>query len=368
MRRPMRIGISQVLRSGALAIVCWRLVRGGRPAPPVGRADPDAADAEPVITVVVPARDEADRIGPLLDAISVAPGVAEVIVVDDESTDRTAAVAAERGARIITGTARPPGWAGKTWALEQGVAAAATAWIVTLDADTRPDPGLPLALIARLRSDDLDLLTVGGRFDCPTPGARWLHAAMLTTLVYRYGPPGGARPTPPHRMLANGQCMAFERSRLVEAGGFGLVASSVVEDMALARLLARRGGRVAFLDAAELLTVRMFEDLGSTWRGWGRSLGLPGVEPAWRRAGDAAILAVTMPIPLVRALVGRADAVDAAALMIRLGTLVGTRRAYRHPDRAYWLSPLADAPAVASLVGSLLRRTHTWRGRSYDVG
>jgi dolichol-phosphate mannosyltransferase len=77
------------------------------------------------ISVVVPARDEAARIGPLLEAIVGAPGVAEVIVVDDQSSDGTADLARAAGARVVE-PARPlpDGWAGKAWALQQGIEAA----------------------------------------------------------------------------------------------------------------------------------------------------------------------------------------------------------------------------------------------------
>ena len=92
------------------------------------------------ISVVIPARDEVGRIGPLLDLIVGAPGVHEVIVVDDQSTDGTADIAARRGARVIGGAPLPHGWAGKAWAVQQGLLAASTEWVVTLDADTRPGP------------------------------------------------------------------------------------------------------------------------------------------------------------------------------------------------------------------------------------
>jgi dolichol-phosphate mannosyltransferase len=364
--RPDRVGISRLVRLASLLVVVRRLVAGGRPRPPIASVPVGPAGA-PGITVVVPARNEAQRLPALLDALAGAPAVAEIVVVDDQSDDDTAEIAASGGARVVTGADRPEGWAGKTWAVQQGVAAATTEWVVTLDADTRPHADLPASIVARMRADDIDLLTVGGRFECPTPGGRWLHIAMLTTLVYRFGPPGGSRDARTDRLLANGQCMAFRRSDWVRSGGFGAVAGSVVEDVALARHLASQGRRVAFLDASDLLSVRMFETVGDTWRGWGRSLGLPGVEPTWRRVIDVGVLAATMPLPLVRLLSGRVDIVDAATVAVRVGTLFGTRRAYTRNDVAYWASPLADLPAVAALALSLLRRTQSWRGRTYQV-
>jgi dolichol-phosphate mannosyltransferase len=317
------------------------------------------------ITVVIPARNEAGRIGPLLAAIVGAPGVAEVIVVDDQSSDDTAALAEQAGATVVSGAPLPEGWAGKAWALHQGIDAAASDWVITLDADARPDPGLPRALVARGVADRCDLLTVGGRFECPTPGSRWLHPAMLTTLVYRFGPPG-ARVARPDRTMANGQCMALPRAAFLAAGGMTSVRAEVVEDLALARHLAEGGHRVAFLDASELLSVRMFESLGDTWRGWGRSLALPGVEPRRRQVIDLGVVVLAQVLPIPRLIMRRGDMIDLGLAAIRIGTLVGTRRAYERTDVAYWSSPLADPVAAAAIAGGIVRRgRQTWRGRSY---
>jgi dolichol-phosphate mannosyltransferase len=368
--RRTRSRLWLLLRLGAAGVALVRIARAARRRPPLRTGAPFDVDAEgPTISVVVPARDEAARIGPLLDAVRAAPGVTEVVVVDDESSDGTAAIAAAAGARVIAGAPLPAGWAGKAWALQQGIEAATGEWVVTLDADTRPSPELPRALVARAVADGLDAVSVGGRFECPTPGVAWLHPAMLTTLVYRFGPAGFAGRVAPHRQLANGQCMAFRRADLLAVGGMAPVAGEVVEDVALARHLAGLGWDVAMLDGAELLTTRMFDDLGDTWRGWGRSLALPGVEPVWRQLGDLAVLLVAQALPLPRLLTRRGDLLDVVLLVARLGTLGGTAQAYERPGRTYWLSPLADLPATAALAAGIIRpllgRRHVWRGRRY---
>ncbi len=354
-----------VARVAAGVVAISRIAKAARVAPPVR---PTLTPVQS-IAVVVPARDEAARIGPLLDAIVGAPGVQEVIVVDDQSSDGTADIATAAGARVVPGVALPDGWAGKAWALQQGIEAAASDWVVTLDADARPDPRLPTAVVARAVGDRLDLLTVGGRFECPTAGSRWLHPAMLTTLVYRFGPPGAA-PSRPDRTMANGQCMVFPRTPFLASGGMERVRNDVVEDLALARHLATDGQRVGFLDASELLTVRMFESFGDVWNGWGRSLALPGVEPRDRQLFDLAIVVLTQVLPLPRLLLRRGTAADALVDVVlaaaRLGTLFGTRRAYDRVDAAYWASPLADPLAALAIARGIARRgRQTWRGRSY---
>ncbi len=349
------------LRVGAGAVAVARLARAAASAPPVRPTLTPLSS----ISVVIPARDEASRIGPLLEAIVGAPRVDEVIVVDDQSTDGTADIARRSGATVIEGAVLPDGWAGKAWALQQGIDAARSDWVVTLDADTRPDPRLPGALVARAVGDRLDLLTVGGRFDLPTGAGRWLHAAMLTTLVYRFGPPGVAS-SRPERTMANGQCMAFERRWFLETGGMALVRGEVVEDIALARHLATEGWSVGFLDAGELLDVRMFESFADVWSGWSRSLALPGVEPRHRQLFDLAVVVLAQALPLPRLLTRRGDVIDLVLAAFRLGTLAGTRTAYGRNDAAYWLSPLADPLAAFAIARGIARGgRQTWRGRTY---
>ncbi len=355
-------GLLLAARLGASGVAVVRLARAAATATPVRPTTTPRAS----IAVVIPARDEAGRLGPLLDAVVGAPGVAEVIVVDDESSDATAELARSAGAVVVAGRPLPADWAGKAWALQQGIEAATSDWVVTLDADTRPDPRLPAALVARAAGERLDLLTVGGRFECPTRPSRWLHAAMLTTLVYRFGPPGATAPTP-ERTMANGQCMALRRAPFLDAGGMSIVAGEVVEDIALARRIASDGGRVGFLDAGEMLTVRMFDDLADTWRGWGRSLALPGVETRNRQLVDLAVVLLAQVLPIPRLLARRGDLLDLMLAAARLGTLTGTRRAYDRIDVAYWLSPLADPLAAAAIALSITRSgKQTWRGRSYS--
>jgi dolichol-phosphate mannosyltransferase len=166
--------------------------------------------------------------------------------------------------------------------------------------------------------------------------------------------------------MANGQCMAVPRQAFLDRGGMTLVAGAVVEDLALARSLALDGARVRFLDASDLLTVRMFESLADTWHGWGRSLALPGIDPLGRQLVDLAVVVLAQVLPLPRLLTRRGDVLDVTLALARVGTLVGTRRAYDRIDAAYWLSPTADGLAAVALArGVVGRRRHTWRGRDY---
>jgi dolichol-phosphate mannosyltransferase len=187
---------------------------------------------------------------------------------------------------------------------------------------------------------------------------------MLTTLVYRLGPPG-VPARRPERSIANGQCMVVDRARLIAAGGFHPVRSALLEDLALARHLANAGHEVRFLDATDVIAVEGYGSARAAWRGWGRSLDLSEVTtPPWQ-ALDLAVVWVAMALPLPRLLAGRGDAIDAVALALRLGTLAGTARAYRRRGLPYWLSPLADPAVAVRITAGTVRPDRRWRGRSY---
>jgi dolichol-phosphate mannosyltransferase len=345
-------------QAAAAAAVLVRLSRGRRRRPPL-----QAQRTDRRVSVVVPARDEAERLPACLAGLADDPDVHELIVVDDRSADATAAVARAHGARVVPGRDLPPGWVGKPWALQQGIEAAAGDVVVSLDADTRPRPGLVGALAGALA--DADFVTAGARFDCRSPGERLLHPSMLASLVYRYGPADSEAPVSPARRLANGQVTAVERERLLEAGGYAAAAAHMTDDAALVRALARAGWRVAFVSAAGLVEVRMYEGAGETWREWGRSLALPDVTPAPWQAADLAVVWLAMALPVLRLAAARPTRLDLVLLAVRAALLAGLAGTYTRRGAPFWLSPLADPATTVRLTVSALRPARTWRGRTY---
>ena len=365
--------ILAALQVAAGAVVIVRLSRGrerGRP------LQAGAVAAPATISVVVPARDEAERIGPLLQAlVRSGPVVREIIVVDDRSTDHTGSVvegfaAADARVRLLLGAEPTAGWVGKQHALQQGLAVASAPWTLCLDADARPDPSLPDALLTAADEHGYDALTAGPRFAVDTTGEAILHPALLATLVYRFGPPTTA-PVRTHRTVANGQCLLVPTARFRDAGGWRAVAANMTEDVALARHLVREGWQLGLVDAAPLLVVDMHASAGEAWREWGRSLALPGVASAREQLLDIATLALTMglPVPMLIAAAWTGSFLLAVPslilLIVRLLFHLALRPTYDHPGKAYWLAPLADPLAVVRLAWSALRPNRSWRGRTY---
>ena len=361
----MAASVIALVQSAALVVVLARLSRGRHRHPPLRTSSvPAAAPPPPRISVLVPARDEEQRIHPCLTALRDDPDVDEVLVIDDRSSDGTAALAHSLGARVLAGSDPAPGWVGKSWALQQGLEMASGDVVVCLDADTRPRPGLARALADTL--EEADFVSAGPRFDCRTPGERLLHPSLLATLVYRFGP-GDSRTHEPRRsrLVANGQCMAARRGPLLAAGGFRHAARHFTDDAALARALAGSGWRIAFRDGSRLLDVRMHASGGEVWREWGRTIAFGDVSTRPALAADVALVWLTMALPPLRVLGRRDTAVDHALLAVRWLLLVGLRDSYARRGLAFWLSPLADPLSAIRLTTAALWRPRAWRGRRY---
>ena len=358
MRLRPAITVAQVI---AAAVAVSRIAEGARRLPPLDPR-PGAVDE---ITVVIPARNEVDRIGPCLAALAADPQVGEVIVVDDESTDGTAELAVSMGARVIRGRPLPAGWVGKPWALQQGLDAASSPWVLTLDADVVPRPGLVGALLDGAKAHGWDMVSAGPRFICSDPAQRWLHASMLATLVYRFGPVGPPTPPRPRRAVGNGQCVLVRRHWLAARGGFAVIGGHMTDDIALARWLAATGASIGFVDGSRVVDVEMHRSAREVWREWGRSLPMPDVTAPVDQAADLAVVWLVMALPVLRLLARRSTAIDKALLAVRFGIVSALRGAYTETGPPLWLSWLGDPATAFRLTQGALRPVRTWRDRTY---
>jgi dolichol-phosphate mannosyltransferase len=377
--RPPRLQDALAALQAALgARVLWRMLATGA-GDPVRRAAEEAADAGSV-SVILPVLDEETRLAPCLEGL-LAQGktLREIVVVDGGSQDGTRALAVLLGSRdervrVVDAGPPPPGWNGKAWGLAVGLERTSAPWVLALDADVRPDPGLAASLLAHARDSALSAFSAAPRQVVAGALEAMVHAAMLATLVYRFGLPGNVA-VRVRDVQANGQCFFAKRDALDAIGGFAAGRASLCEDVSVARALAAGGVPVGFFEANGLAWVRMYDGARDAWRNWPRSLTLRdgAVSPASVALGLAEVALVQALPPAVLATLALMRAshrnrslvcVNAALALARIATLAGMRRAYRDPPPAYWLSPLADVPVAARLVESAVRRSHAWRGRT----
>jgi cellulose synthase/poly-beta-1,6-N-acetylglucosamine synthase-like glycosyltransferase len=329
------------------------------------------------VSLLVPARDEARRIAPTIRSLLAQQGLgeAEILVLDDGSTDGTADVVPRAGAgdrrlRVLTGTAPPSGWLGKPHACAQLAAAAAGEVLVFVDADVVLAPHAVAAAVAELRgaarggADPLALLCPWPRQVATGPLARLVQPLLawswLTTVPLRLAERGGR----PSTALANGQFLVLEAAALARAGGFAAVADAVLDDLALARALRRAGERTGVADGSALATCRMYDSGEELRAGYRKSLWAAFGSPAGAVAVGAA-LAVVYVLPPAAALAGSrtgaagyAAAVAGRVLAARFGGSRGGD-AVAHP-----LSIVVVLGLLASSWVGRLRGTLRWKGRA----
>jgi dolichol-phosphate mannosyltransferase len=365
----------------ALVALILRLLPGRRRRPPVEPLAREITDT--TVSVIVATLNEAERLAPCLNGlIAQKQPLIEVLVVDSRSTDGTRELverAAERDSRIrlLTDDPLPDGWVGKVWALEHGLRAATGEWVLGIDADTSPTPGMVAGAVAAARDGGWSIVSFSPRFAGQTTAEQFIQPALLLTLVYRGGVVG-IEPDP-ERVVANGQCFLARRDVLLRHGGYAPARASFADDVTLARHLARRGEHVGFLDGSRLYAVRSYRSAREMWREWGRSLDLKNATSPVRQWLDIALLIAVQALPIcvlamlaiiayrgplsptARALAG----VNAAALIIRLLLLWPLSHAYAETRWTFWVSWLADPLAVARIVLSTVTRRRAWRGRDY---
>ncbi|MEX1146512.1 MAG: glycosyltransferase family 2 protein [Acidimicrobiia bacterium] len=241
--------------------LCWRVSRV--------RLLNDFVPA-PAISVVIPARDEERMLPVILDRLAEQTmPAAEVIVVDDESHDATAAVARARGAQVIAGQPLPPGWVGKPWALAQGVRAAHEEVVVLLDADVAPSP----QFLARM---GVLFPRVGGLVSVqPYHRVRrwWEHASAFFNLVAVMGT-GIASPlrTRWRPVLAFGPVMMCRRDAFLTHVEHPEVLGAVLDDVALARRFAAAGDPITLHGGVGVVDFRMYDRPRDLVEGWTKNV------------------------------------------------------------------------------------------------
>jgi dolichol-phosphate mannosyltransferase len=365
---------------GLVALIV-RLLPGRTRRPPIL---PIMDVGPPSVSVLLPTFNEVNRVQPCLDGLmKQGSSVREILVIDGNSGDGTEklvwGVTAKDGrARLIYEPPRPNGWVGKVWALQHGLENAAGDWVLNVDADIEPRPGMAAAAVQAAKELNLQALSFSPCFAGQTAAEQWLQSALLLTLVYRGGAVGHSGMARSDRTLANGQCFLIERAVLVACGGYAVARASYSDDVTLARHLARQGVRVGFLDGSRLFTVRSYESLGQMWREWGRSIDLKDATPPLRLAAEIALLLLVQAAPIcvlallaldvweVRDMTGKLlVSVNAVLLSIRVAMLGALRGSYERRWWTYWLSPIADPIAVLRVLISSLKRPRLWRGRAY---
>jgi hopene-associated glycosyltransferase HpnB len=336
----------------------------------------------PRVVAIVPARDEAAMLARTLPTLLSQDydGEFRVILVDDESSDGTADVAAgldrHGRLRVISGERAPQGWAGKVWAMAQGVRAAEDADVLLFtDADIAYGPGTLTALLGA--AGDRALVSQMALLRCEAPAERLLIPAFVYFFAQLYPFRQVNRPAS-RTAAAAGGCMLVRRDALAAAGGLEAISGARIDDVALGGLLKRAGSRCWLGFTADVTSERAY-DFPQIWDMVARSAYTQLRYSPAALAGTVVGLVWLYLLPPAAALAGvalLAGGTAQAAILLTLGlaawaimsaTYVPILRLYRlSPLRAPVL-PLIAALYAAMTISSAWRhrrgRGGEWKGR-----
>jgi hopene-associated glycosyltransferase HpnB len=333
-------------------------------------ADSAADDDLSTVTVLIPARDEADSIGRTLGALAKQGRNLAVVVVDDQSSDGTVDVARAASPAvdlmIISGRPLPEGWAGKLWALEQGLAVVDRPFVLLLDADIEIAPRLVPALLAHARERGASLVSIMAELHCATVWERLLTPAFVFFFKLLY--PFAASNDPLRRTAAAaGGCILVRTDVLRAIGGFVAIRGALIDDCTLAAAVKRHRPPIWLGMSHSVRSLRVYGELREFWRMVSRSAftQLKYSTPLLLLA--TVLMAATLLAPVAGALAAGASG-DPRIAVVGVGAWLAMSAAYWPVIRFYRLPapwaltlPVAGALFLAMTWSSALDH---WRGAS----
>ena len=373
-----------------LALVAWLILRAVNQRGLLPALHPASAESQAAarVTAIVPARDEEANIARCLHGLlaqDYPAGQLCVVVVDDHSADATRAIAGTLAARhdhvrLLDAPPLPPRWVGKCHACWVGARAAPpeAEWLCFLDADVRPEPALLSRAVTTARSERLNLLSLAPRQELGSFAERLVMPCGLYLMAFCQDL-GRLQSRTGDDVTATGQFMLIRRHAYEAVGGHAAVREAICEDVALARLIKRAGGRVALHDGREAVSARMYTGWRSLWEGVAKNLvdmlGGPVPTLVTALAGTALAWAAWL-IPAADALscvqgsssgcIALAPALAASAAAA--GFHIAGAHYFGIPLWYGLLFPAGYTAGAVMAIDSLRLRLHgrvTWKGRTY---
>lgn len=361
---------ASLLLGGCLVGLALRIGERRRRAPALPPPLPLLGD----VTILLPVRNEEHNATLCVETLLAQTAQPLVRVIDDGSTDATAALVSRRAEgepRLTLSEAGPlaEGWRGKVHALWVGSRTVDSPWLLLTDADTRHHPEALARARAAAEQGNLDAVSLAGWQEARGAGENLLIPAVFAFLDHLLGSwaAAAAGSGPP---VANGQLILLRRAVWEQAGGFPTVRNETLDDVAIVRRLRESGRRTAFFRAPDLLRVRMYQGFREAVLGWRRNLGgLFG-----DRLGTVAVALATLLVP---PLVLTAELFTghwmAAALLWGAGVAASAllRSGSGHAPAWSFLYP-CDALLLAAVLALGVRdkrrgRLMSWKGREIKV-
>lgn len=337
-------------------------------------ANPAAQRSLADVTVLIPARNEADMLANTLAALKrQGNGGLHVIVIDDQSTDDTAEMARQSGIhnlQILQAPPLPAGWSGKLWALEQGHQQVGTPYTLLLDADIELRPGVIAGLLNKLERDNLQLVSLMAKLRMQSGWEKLLMPAFIYFFKLLY--PFALANRPQSRVAAAaGGCVLVRSEALQTIGGPAGLRDALIDDCALARRIKQQGGRTWLGLSLDVISQRRYQSLTSIWEMVTRTAYTQLAYSPWLLAACIILLTESYLVPVAGLFM------SAPGCWFALTALAGILISYRPTIRYYGLQPwrVVTLPVAALLFGlmtldsarrHLLGRGAKWKDRHYS--
>jgi len=331
--------------------------------------------AEPMsLSVIIPARNEEQRLPALLDSLQHQTRTPqEIIVVDDGSTDETAAVARQYGCRVVH--PEDPGWSGKSAACYAGARAARGEFLLFFDADVYLAADA-LEYVYRYRQKGR-VVSIQPYHYMERP---YEQCSLYFNLVAILGLDLGRWRHPVDTKLGFfGPCVLMDRDTYLATGGHSLVRDSILEDMALGQALAKRHIPLIALPHNNHLSFRMYaEGFKKLFDGWSKNMGIAAQRSSlWTILIISSIMALSFFIPgqlfisLVSANLPFVLLYGATYLLFTSLLFVSSRRIGAFRLGSCLCFPLLASFFILVLIRSLLMQVFKipieWRGRRVNI-
>lgn len=319
------------------------------------------------VSIIIPARNEEISLGSCLESLIGQTGVSfEIIVVDDHSTDRTREIATSfSGVRVIEAGPLPEGWTGKNNAVAAGVAVSRGEWLLFTDADTVHLPASLAHALSEALESGAEMLSYSPEQIAVTFWEKAILPVVFAELASQYPPSKVSDPNSP-AVAANGQYILVKRSAYDAVGGHAGVASSILEDVALARALKASGREIRFRYGSGVVRTRMYRSFRQLREGWTKNLAL-----LFPRTGSVAAKTITfwLLLPLALLLAASFSGWWLGAFAVLFVYLLARVGRSNFPVWSCVLAIVFGMPMFAYLLLAS-KRAHArgeicWKGRTY---
>jgi hopene-associated glycosyltransferase HpnB len=320
------------------------------------------------VAAVIPARDEEELIGFTVRSLRSQQfkGDLQIVVANDESSDRTAVEASAAGADVVAVGPRPRDWKGKLWAVAAAVnnTNAGTDYLLLTDADIEyGSPHLLQALIRKAETG-FDLVSVMVRLRCESVAEKFLIPAFVFFFFKLY---------PPGVPAAAGGCVLLRREMLTRIGGIASIRNALIDDCALAQKVAAEGGQVWLgISDLPLRSVRVYNRATEIRAMIARSAFAQLKHSGILLAGTVLAMALTYFAPVLLLFSGDliAALLGASAWIISMVLFLPSVREYKAPLWTVFCLPAIAAFYLAATIESAIRywtgRGGFWKGRVQD--